>query len=85
MSLLHAKFLLDLIYVPTKCYQISQTVWELWPAQDFDFKEDKYITKNVRVASLARNSSSGPHLCLNQILSKYCKPLRSYQVQKNLA
>ena len=30
--------------------KLSETVWELWPAQDYDFSEDKYIMKNVRVA-----------------------------------
>ena len=51
LSFLHATLLLYLIYVPTKYYQISQTVLELWPAQDFCFWEDKYITKKVRVDS----------------------------------
>ena len=35
---------------------ISQTVWELWPAQDFGFRGDNYITKTVRVVFLARDA-----------------------------
>ena len=45
LSFLHATLLLDLIYVPTKYYQIAQKVLELWLAQDFCFWGDKYITK----------------------------------------
>ena len=85
LSFLYATLLLDLIYVPTKYYQISQTVWELWHAQDFGLRGDKYITKVVNVDSLARDTSSSPYLCLYQILSTYFKPLRSYGVHKNLA
>ena len=32
--------------------KLSQTVWELWPAQDFGFRGDNYITKIVRVTPL---------------------------------
>ena len=35
--------------------ELPQTVWELWPAQDFRFRGDKYIMKNVRVVSLTLN------------------------------
>ena len=45
----------------------------------------KNVTKEVRVASLARDTPTSPYLCLYQILSKYFKPLRSYKVYKNLA
>ena len=51
--------------------KLSQTVWELWPAQDFGFRADNYITKTVRVVSLARDTSTGP-------------PLHSYQISKCL-
>ena len=44
-----------------------------------------YIKKKVRVVSLARDTLSGPYLCLYQILSIYFKPLRTYSVQKNSA
>ena len=32
--------------------KLSQTVWELWPAQDFGFSGDNYIRKTVRVVFL---------------------------------
>ena len=32
-----------------KIIQLSQTVWELWPAQDFGFRGDKYIMVKGRV------------------------------------
>ena len=38
----------------------SQTVRELWPAQDFGFRGDNYIRKIVRVVSLARDIPTGP-------------------------
>ena len=38
--------------------KLSQTVWELWPAQDFRFRRHKYITKKVRVVSLARDMTT---------------------------
>ena len=39
---------------------LSQTVWELWPAQDFCFRGDNYITKKVRVVLYARDKPTGP-------------------------
>ena len=39
----------------------------------------------MSVVLLARDTSSGPYLCLYQILSKYFKPLRRCGVHKNLA
>ena len=49
----------------------SQTVWELWPAQDFGFRGDNYISKKVRVVSLAWDMPIGPPLHFYQTLSKY--------------
>ena len=43
------------------------------------------MMKKVIVVSLARDTPSGPYLCLHQILSKYFKQLTSYGVHKNLA
>ena len=37
---------------------LSQTVWELWPAQDFLFRGDNYIRKKVRVVSCMVHASS---------------------------
>ena len=54
--------------------KLSQTIWELWPAQYFGFRGDEYMTKKVRIVSLAHDTSSGHYLCLYQILSKYFKP-----------
>ena len=42
-------------------------------AQDFRFRGDNYITKTVRVVSLAGDAPSGPPLHSYQILSKYSK------------
>ena len=36
--------------------------------QFFGFRGDKYVTKKVRVVSLARNKPTGPYLCLNPVL-----------------
>ena len=51
---------------PLYPYQILsnylKTVWELWPAQNFGFWGDNYITKTVRVAPFARNTPTGPPL-----------------------
>ena len=41
-----------------------------WPAQDFCFGGDNFITRKVRVVSLARDTPSGPPLHPYQILSK---------------
>ena len=43
---------------------------------------DNYI---MRVVSLAHDTPSGLYLCLYQILLKYFKQLRRYEVHKNLA
>ena len=32
-----------------KIIELSQTVWELWPAQDFGIRGDKKIMEKVRV------------------------------------
>ena len=55
--------------------KLSQTLWELWPAQDFSFRGDKYIRKKVNL-SLLHSTISGPYLCLYPILSKYFKSLK---------
>ena len=73
LSFLHATLLLDRIYVPTIYYQITQTVWELWPAQDFCFRGDKYITMKKRVVSFAGDIPTGPRFHPYQILSSYLK------------
>ena len=46
---------------------LSQTVWELWPTQDLGCMGDKYITKKVRVVSLACDMPTGPPLYPYQI------------------
>ena len=82
LSFLHTIFLLDLWMFLSIIIKLSQTVWELWPAQDFGFCRYKYQMKKL---SHAGNTPTGPYLFLYQILSKYFKPLRSYSVHKNLA
>ena len=47
---------------------LSQTLWELWPAQDSGFTGDNYIRKKVRVVSLACDM---PPLHFYHTLSKY--------------
>ena len=42
--------------------KLSQTGWELWPAQDFGFRGDNYINKTVKVVSLAGDTTNGPLL-----------------------
>ena len=54
-----------------KIIKLPQTVWELWPAQDFGFRGDNYLMKTVRVVSLACDAPTGPPLHSYQILSKY--------------
>ena len=41
------------------------------------------MQQKVRVVSLARDMPTGLYLCLYQTLSKYFKPLRSYEMHKN--
>ena len=65
--------------------KLSQTVWELWPAQDFRFRGDNYITKTVRVVTLARNIPTGPLLQFYQTLSKYVLGYQSYGLHKTSA
>ena len=40
--------------------KLSRTLWELWPAQYFGFRGDKYKTKKVRVVFL--DARSGPYI-----------------------
>ena len=63
--------------------KLSQTVWELWPAQDFGFRGDNYIMKTVRVVSLACEAPTDPPLSSYQILSKYVQGYRSYGAHKD--
>ena len=72
--------MLDLLFISTIYYQnMSKGIkvmertrfWELLPAQDFGFRGDNYITKKMRVVSLASNMPTGPPLHSYQILPKY--------------
>ena len=56
--------------------------FQFWPHKLSCFR---YLTKKVSVVSLIQGMPTGPYLCLYQILSKYFKPFRSYEVHKNLA
>ena len=58
--------------------KLSETVYELWPAQDFGLKGDNYITKTVRVVTLAGDTPTGPPLHFFQTVSKYVKGIQSY-------
>ena len=62
--------------------KLSQTVWELWPAQDFGFRGYNYITKTVRVVTLACNIPTGPLRHFYDILSKYVLGYQSYGLHK---
>ena len=63
---------------PPNIIKLSQKAWELWPAQDFGFRGDNYITKTVRVVILACNIPTGPLLHFYQTLSKYVLGYQSY-------
>ena len=54
--------------------KLSQTVWELGPAQNFGIRGDKYIIE--KVSTLEHDMPTGLYLCLYQILSKYFKPTK---------
>ena len=54
-----------------KIIKLSQTVWELWPAQDFGIRGDN---NGESESTLEHNMPTGPYLCLYHILSKYFKP-----------
>ena len=62
--------------------KLSQTVWELWPAEDFSFRAGNYIMKIVRVVSLAYDMPTGPPLHSYQIFSKYVDGYQSYGEHK---
>ena len=62
--------------------KLSQTVWELWLAQDFGFRGDNYIMKIVRVVTLACNIPTGLLLHFYQTLSKYALGYQSYGLHK---
>ena len=55
-----------------KIINLSQIVWELWPAQDFGIWGVKNIMKTVR--ALEHNMPVGPYCYLYPLLSKYFKP-----------
>ena len=54
-----------------KIIKLSQTVQELWPAQDFCIRGDN---NEESESTLEHDMPTGPYLCLYQILSKYFKP-----------
>ena len=54
-----------------KIIKLSQTLWELWPVQDFGIRGDY---NGESESTLEHDMPSGPYLCLYQILSKYFKP-----------
>ena len=65
--------------------KLSQTVCELWPAEDFGFRKDNYIMKTVKVVVLAQDTPTGPPLLSYQILSKYVQGYQSYGAHKDEA
>ena len=62
--------------------KLSQTVWELLPAQNFGIRGNNYILKTVRVVNLARNIPTGPLLHFYITLSKYVLGNQSYGLHK---
>ena len=59
-------YLLDLIYLPTKHYQVISNKWELLPEKDFRIRGDKYIMGKVIIlldttCLLALNYASTKH------------------------
>ena len=84
LSFLHVTLLLDLIYVPPKYYQIisDSMGYSLHKISDPRETDNSYF---LLCTCLARDTPTGPYLCVYQISSKYVKPLRSYRVHKNLS
>ena len=65
--------------------KLSQTVWELWPAQDFGFRGDKCLTKKVRVVSLAHDTPTGPLLLfLTNMKAIHRRIMANYNFEKRL-
>ena len=62
--------------------KLSQTLWELWRAQNFGFRGGNYIMKRVRVVYLARDMPTGPPLHSYQVLLNYLKQYGSYGLHK---
>ena len=65
--------------------KICLRVSKLWSAQDFGFRVDNYITKQVRDVSPAQDMPTGPPLHFYQILSYYLKQYWNYCLHKILA
>ena len=65
--------------------KLSQTVWELWPAQDFNLRGDNYITKKVRVVSPICHTPAGPSLYSYQILPKFVLGYQSFGAHKDVS
>ena len=67
--------------MPEACSDIPILKVEFWKnlskinfgCINFGFRGDKYIAKKVKVVPLACDMSTGPYLCLYQLLSKYFK------------
>ena len=77
---LHAPLLLDLIYVPTKYYQIfSNSVGVM---RKILTRGDKYMTKKVRVVSLAPYTPTGPPLYLYQIWKQSTEEEKKHTTSK---
>ena len=66
--------------LPNMMNFFSQTIWELWPAQDFCFRGEKYIRKKVSCLSCTWHLSWSLCMSLLNIIK-----LRIYGVHKNLA
>ena len=66
----------------TNIIKLSQTVWELWPAQDFSLRGNNYITKKMRVVSHSHDTPIGPPLHSYYILSKQVYGYQSYDAHK---
>ena len=61
--------------------KLSQIVWELCPAQDFGFWGDNYITKTVRVVSLARDMPTGAPLIPTKYYQNMSKVSKLWSAQ----
>ena len=70
MSFLH---LFDLIYVPTKNYQLISNSMGVMACTKFR-NQGIYIHNGESESTLECDMPTGPYLCLYQILSKYFKP-----------
>ena len=84
MLFLHMTLLLDLVHVPTKCYQMIPSSMGYALHKISALGEIKYITKTVRVVSLVYDTPTGPPFHPYKTLSKYLKVSKLWKVNQKV-